>query len=107
MELIDVLHSIMQDSLKASKPTDLCFGTVSSVSPLQVTLEMSMLPIPQEALSLTDSVIARSETVSATTSDGATVTITVPIQKALVAGEKVLMLRCGGGQRFVILSRVY
>lgn len=107
MELIDVLHQIIQENNKATKPTDLCFGTVVSASPLTVQLEMSMLPIPAEALVLTDSVISRSATVTGTTSDGASYSITVPIQNALQAGEKVLMLRCAAGQRFIILSRAY
>lgn len=107
MELIDVLHQIIQENQKASHPTDLVFGTVISTAPLSVQLETSMLPIPADALVLTDSVIGRTATVSGTTSDGASYTVVVPIQNALQVGEKVVMLRCAAGQRFIILSRAY
>ena len=106
MELIDVIHGIIQETLKASHPTDVIFGTVTNTAPLSVQLETSMLPIPAEALILTDSVVGRSATVSGTTSDGASYTVVVPVQTDLQVGEKVVMLRCAAGQRFIILSRV-
>lgn len=105
-DLIDILHKIVQESVKGMKPTDLVFGTVATASPLTITLETTMQPIPEVALVLTDAVTARTVSVTATTSDGATVTVNIPVTEALQAGERVVMLRCAAGQRFVVLSRV-
>lgn len=101
-DLIDVLHGIMQENMKSGKPTDLCFGTVSKASPVEIQLETTMQPIPAAAIVLTEAVVARS--VTATTSDGATVTI--EISRALEAGDRVVMIRAASGQRFIVLSRV-
>ena len=59
-ELIDVLNMIAQDNAKANKPADIAYGTVSSISPLTVKLDDTMLPIPDVALVLTENVKSRS-----------------------------------------------
>ena len=101
-DLLGVLQAINQASIKGMKPTDLCFGTVVQPEPnITIQLEGTMQPIPSAAIVLCDSVRARSVTV--TDSDGDSVT--VPLSEALQAGERVVMLRCAQGQRFVVLSR--
>ena len=105
-DLIDVLHKIVQETMTGMKPTDLVFGTIVTTSPLSITLETTMQPIPEPAIILTSEVIARSETVTATDSNGDRVSVTVPIVRPLQANERVLMLRCSAGQRFIVLSRV-
>lgn len=96
-DLIDIIQKIAQDANEGSKPTDLVFGTVAAGG--SVILENTMLPIPAAALVLTDNVVPR----SAKTSDGAT----VQLSAGLAPGERVVMLRCSAGQRFVVLSRAY
>ena len=105
-DLIDVLHKIVQETMNGMKPADLVFGTVVTTSPISITLETTMQPIPEPAIILTSEVIARSETVTATDSNGDRVSVTVPIVRPLQANERVLMLRCSAGQRFIVLSRV-
>lgn len=101
-DLLGVLQAINQESLKGMKPTDLCFGTVAQPEPdIRILLEGTMQPIPTAAIVLCDSVRARQ--VVCTDSNGDSVT--VPLSTALTAGERVVMLRCAQGQRFVVLSR--
>jgi len=100
-DLLSVLQAINQASIKGMKPTDLCFGTVATADPVTITLEGTMQPIPSAAIVLCDSVRARQTT--ATDSRGDSVTVT--LSEALQAGERVVMLRCAQGQRFVVLSR--
>ena len=101
-DLLSVLQAINQANYKGMKPTDLCFGTVVQPEPaITIQLEGTMQPIPSAAIVLCDSVRARSVTV--TDSDGDSVT--VPLSEALQADERVVMLRCAQGQRFVVLSR--
>lgn len=96
-DLIEVIQKIAQDAQEGTKPTDLVFGTVAAGG--TVILENTMLPIPASALILTDNVVSR----SVTSSDGAT----VQLSTGLVPGERVVMLRCASGQRFIVLSRAH
>ena len=101
-DLLSVLQAINQANYKGMKPTDLCFGTVVRPEPaITIQLEGTMQPIPSAAIVLCDSVRARQTT--ATDSRGDSVTVT--LSEALQAGERVVMLRCAQGQRFVVLSR--
>lgn len=99
--MLSVFQQIVQNCIDGMKLTDLVFGTVQSTSPLSVQIESTMQAIPASALVLTENVVARSYT--GTTSDGAS--FTVPIFPGLLPGDKVVMLRTSGGQRFVILSK--
>ena len=96
-DLIEVIQKIAQDAQEGTKPTDLVFGTVAAGG--TVILENTMLPIPASALVLTDNVVPR----SGKSSDGAT----VQLSRGLSPGERVVMLRCASGQRFIVLSRAY
>lgn len=96
-DLIEVIQKIAQDAQDGTKPTDLVFGTVAAGG--TVILENTMLPIPASALVLTDNVVPR----SVQSSDGAT----VQLSRGLAPGERVVMLRCASGQRFIVLSRAY
>lgn len=103
MDLIEVLQQIFQGGYEGLKPTDLAFGTVQTVSPMSVLIEGTMQPLPEEALVKTIGVMPRSYT--GTTSDGAS--YTTVLNPGLAAGDKVVMMRCAAGQRYVLLSKVY
>lgn len=103
MELIDVLQAISQDGYKGMKPTDLCFGTVASLEPFSVTIEGTMQALPAEALIRTVGVMRKEYT--GRDSDGDS--FTVVINEGLEVGNRVLMLRCASGQRFIVLSKAY
>ncbi|MBQ1789061.1 MAG: DUF2577 family protein [Oscillospiraceae bacterium] len=101
-DLLSVLQAINQANYKGMKPTDLCFGTVVQPEPaITIQLEGTMQPIPSAAIVLCDSVRARQTTAMDSRGD----TVTVTLSEALQAGERVVMLRCAQGQRFVVLSR--
>ena len=100
-DLLSVLQQIIQNNMQGMKLTDLCFGTVETADPVTITLEGTMQPIPAAAIVLCDAVKARSVTVT----DSGGYTATVPLSTALTVGERVIMLRCANGQRFVVLSR--
>ena len=99
-ELIDVLNMIAQDNAKANKPADIAYGTVSSISPLTVKLDDTMLPIPDVALVLTEN--EKSRSAKAQGGGGGTVVI----NEGLAVGDKVVMLRVSRGNRYIILSKV-
>lgn len=128
MELIDIMHQINQQSQKAMQPTELVIGTVTSASPLEVTSNTSMAPLKASVLYLTANVVEKKIPVlqhTHTTPDGATSSaldsvvclengVPLPVEngyiilnRALQAGDKVLMMRVQHGQKFVVLSRVF
>lgn len=108
MELADVLHQMMEQSYGALSPTDLSIGTVTSESPLSVSINPEMAPIKSELLYLTWPVI--SHVVKLPTINipkvGAVDLGEVEVTRALQKGDRVIMLRVQRGQKFIILSRI-
>ena len=102
MDLIEVIQGIIQESYKGEKPTELAFGTVYSVAPMMLIIDGTMQAIPEAAIVLTDAV--RPKTYSGTDSAGDSFTVT--INEGLQNGDKVVLLRCSGGQRYIVLSKV-
>ncbi len=100
VDLLGVIQMIVQENLKGQKLADKMTGTVVSVSPLSVQPDISMPPIPEAGLILTDAVKAR---IAAVKGDGGG---TVEVASGLVVGDKVLMLRVSSGQCYIILSRL-
>ena len=93
MDLIETIQKIIQNNEDARKPTDLTIGTVTSVSPLAVSTNANMPPIPEQALILTDSVKKR-------------IVSGIEVQSDLAPGDGVIMLRVMRGQKFIILSKI-
>ena len=59
MELIDVIQKIVASHLDNAGLTDYVIGTVTKISPLEITLISTMLPIPQDVLILTETVMEK------------------------------------------------
>ncbi len=90
------------DAVNAKDPVALKIGEVVSVSPLKICLNQK-ITVPASQLLLTNAV--RDHTVCceiADQSDPEKVTVCL----GLKTGEKVLMLRCDGGQKFIVLDRL-
>jgi hypothetical protein len=103
MDLIEVIQQIIQNGIAELKLTDLVIGTVITNAPLTIQIDTLMQPLPEEALIKTENIMPKSYT--GTTSDGAS--FTVIINQGVQPGDKVVMLRCQHGQRFIVLSKVY
>lgn len=59
MQLLDVLQQVSQQTMQAMAPTDLVIGTVTSASPLQITINTAMAPLNETVLYLTSAVVER------------------------------------------------
>ena len=122
----DLLKAVQEASIAAvaaSKPTDILFGTVQSVSPLTVFIDAKLL-IPEKALALSRNVTDfdtevtvqwRTENTSgggggydAFSSHSHAITGRKPIRvhNALKTGENVILIRMAGGQKYLIVDRV-
>lgn len=98
--LTSIIQNVAQECVKNLKMADIAIGTVLTAGPLSVQIDDSDLVLPGAALLLTDSVSARIENVQG--GQGGT----VQVQYSLKAGDKVIMVRAIGGQKYVILSKV-
>lgn len=59
MTLAEQLYLMMQQNSEAMQPTDLVIGTVSTVSPLAITISTAMEALRAEVLYLTESVVEK------------------------------------------------
>lgn len=144
VELVKIMKKAAIEAVEASKPVNLCFGTVESVSPLKINVEQKMtLGEPQLILTgnVMDYRIKIAVDMDTDTASGSHVHSvegkTLPgamghdhefrgttgeagaahnhrisgeqeiiIKNGLAAGEKVLLLRQQGGQKYFVLERI-
>lgn len=112
--LLDVIKAAGIDAVGASNPVNIMFGEIVTVDPLSVkvdqrfTLPADFLIVPESLtkyeVDLTHSHQYTDNGSSRTTSTALTTKLV--IRFGLKAGDKVLLLRVQGGQKFVILDKV-
>lgn len=100
VDLVRVIKQAAMEAVQASAPADLLYGTVASVSPLQVMTEQK-LTLRAAQLALAESVTNRpvEVVIEGKTYAGNTVS-------ALQPGDRVLLFRRQEGQQYVIIDRV-
>lgn len=131
--LVDIMKRAAMDAMDNSKPCDLRYGTVTSVSPLnvkisqQLTLPESVLIVPEK---LTDYTVyvsfdwntenhSHTHDINDTYSGGGSASENthkhqivsekskkIKIHNALKVGDKVVLVRQAGGQSYFILDRI-
>ena len=87
LDMVSFLNTIKKaalEAVEASKPSDFCFGKVTSSSPLKIQIEQKMT-LGAAQLVLTE---------------------TVAVQKSLIVGDEVILLRKKGGQKYLVLDRM-
>jgi len=109
------------------------FGTVTKPSPLEITIDTAMAPLKSSVLYLTESVVekkipvvAHNHTIHDTYTGGGSSENSLSniicyehgkalpvkdgyiiLNRALEAGDEVLLLRVQHGQKFIVLSRTF
>lgn len=128
-ELVEGIKRAALDAIAATNPAGVVFGTVAGVSPLSVSIDQKTT-LKAAQLVLTRNVTNYNTTItinhltgpeSAHTHglpDGGTTTSAaahghavtgvkaVTINNGLVAGDKVILLKMQGGQKYIVLDRV-
>lgn len=133
MDAVEAVQMIAQRAMNAYGLSDLEIGTVTKVNPLQVKTQDVQDPIPAEALILTANVVEKKIPVlkhnhvirDSYTGGGSSETAlnsiacyengkALPVEngyiilnRALRAGDQVIMMAVSRGQRHIILSRSY
>lgn len=120
---IAAMQQLVSDSIASAVPADIVIGEVTAVDPLVIELE-NRLPIPAENILLTKNTCEWSVdmTVDHNTEDAAGGSgdaayeahhhgyegrKTYLVHNGLVIGDKVILLRESGGQRFIAIDRVH
>lgn len=88
------------EAVLAQKPFAFLHGTVTGVDPLKVRVDQKF-ELSASQLILTNAV--RDHTITVTDPGGEEQVVRV--HRALKVGERVLLLRADGGQKFIILDR--
>lgn len=121
-ELIKTFKQIAKETIAANAPVTVCFGTVTSEEPLQILVDQK-LPLSQAQLILTRNVTdyVTDETVDHLTENRAGGSgdpafeshnhnykgrKQFTIHHKLLVGDKVVLLREQGGQRYIVLDRM-
>lgn len=135
-ELVKVIKRAATDANEAAKPSNIVFGKVVSVTPLQINVEQKMV-LGKSQLVLSRNVTDFRTAISMTTADGwATESSThkheikdtytsggtcednthkhninkkglmITIHNGLAVGDQVILVRQRGGQKFIVLDRV-
>lgn len=121
-ELIKTLKKAALDAFKAEKPTDVLFGKVISVSPLQINVEQQFI-LGAKQLVLTRNVTDFTTQMTVNWSTGNTSggsgydafashnhsisgKKSITVHNGLAVGDEVILIRKFGGQKFIVLDRI-
>ena len=108
--LVKVMKQAGVEATKAGSPVTVCFGKVTSASPLQVLVDQKMT-LGSAQLVLTRNVTDYEVPVTVEwETDGQEYTLNgekkMTIHNSLVSGDEVVLLRQQGGQKYIIIDRV-
>ena len=120
--LLEVIKQISNESVEAGRPVKVLFGTVTGVSPLQITVEQKLV-LPEEFLILSRNVTDYTvnmevnhvtEKMSGGAKDPSFVSHLhqykgvkpFKVLNALKMGEGVALIAVQGGQKYFVIDRV-
>lgn len=80
--MVDVMKKVAVDAMEANSPVNIMFATIDKLSPIEITIE--------QRLQISSAFIVLTETANTN----------------IAAGDKVLVLRQQGGQKYIIIDKV-
>lgn len=126
VELMKTIKRAALDAVKASKPVEVCFGKVTSASPLKILVEQK-LPLGEGQLILTRNVTnfktyitggnVKNYYYTGGDTDGGTAPVVpshvhaigkvqITVHNGLVVGDEVILIRQQGGQKYIVVDRI-
>lgn len=84
IELTKSIKRAALEAVNASKPVEICFGKVTSASPLKILVEQKLL-------------LGKAQLVPAQK---------VTADNGLVVGDEVILFRQQGGQKYIVVDRI-
>lgn len=115
--MIQIIKKAAIEAVEQSSPMAIAYGTVTSINPLEINVEQRM-NIKGDMILLTSNVIDKE--VEVEVNDMTEEALTNPYnhkheykgtkkhihKKGLRVGEKVLLIRVQGGQKYIVLDRL-
>lgn len=128
-DLLNLIKRASIEAIEASKPVNVCFGTVINISPLQIQINQKLilgknqLILTRNVTNYTISINLTGNTNNTSLSINETVENTnlsidlthnhslngnfnITIKSALKKNEKVILIRMQDGQKYIILDRI-
>ncbi len=126
VELMKTIKKAALDAVKAAKPVEVCFGKVTSVSPLKIIVEQK-LPLGEGQLILTRNVTnfktyitgnnIKNYYYTGSDTNGGTAPVEpshvhaigkvqITVHNGLVVGDEVILIRQQGGQKYIVVDRI-
>ena len=105
--MLEAVKLLAYDVLQQENIADICYGTVTAIEPLKIMLEQK-LELTEEFLVLSQNVVKHYESfyMRKKNSNGEWEHYEIIIEKELKKGERVILMKMTGGQRYVVLDRV-
>lgn len=125
-EFMKTIKRAALDAVKASKPVEVCFGKVTSASPLKILVEQK-LPLGEGQLILTRNVTnfktyitggnVKNYYYTGSDTDGGTAPVVpshvhaigkvqITVHNGLVVGDEVILIRQQDGQKYIVVDRI-
>ncbi len=98
--LLGLIKQIAKDDYVASKPTEIRYGYVTEVEPINIILN-SQMHLDKSMLVLTDNVRDYEVNVDI---DG--IPRTMKVYNGLKYGDRVILVRYDSGQKYLVVSRI-
>jgi len=93
---LGLIKQAAADAVDAASPVGIYYGTIKTASPLEVEVDQRF-PLTAEFLELTES----TKELKVPQGDGYYI-----LRRKLEEGDRVILLRIQGGQKYIILDRV-
>lgn len=121
--LLNVMKEAGVGANNATNPVNVCFGKVTSTSPLKILVEQK-IPLGKAQLVLTRNVTDHNVNVTVDWSTDTSLNVsteggvdlshehdiegkkTMTVHNALKNGDEVILLRVQGGQKYIVIDRV-
>lgn len=101
VEFVKTMKKAALEAVNASKPVEVCFGKVTSASPLKILVEQKM------TLGAAQLVLSRNVTTYTTEiTVGGAAKEKITVHNGLVVGDEVILLRQQGGQKYIVMDRI-
>lgn len=94
--MLDAIKRAAKDAVEAAGPVILQMGVVKSINPLEVTVD-NRLELTEDILIVPEMLTELKVTVG---------NQEIAVRKGFEVGDKLLLIRMQGGQRYVIMDRV-
>jgi len=109
MSLLDVIKRASVDAIEAANPVAVLFGVVTKTAPLEINVEQRFT-LTEEFLVFTERIRRYQVNIEHTHPSGIGIGPApeqrVVVRHGLSVGDKVVLLRVQGGQKYVVLDKI-